>query len=128
MKTTTSTIAFTVEKTDTGYSAFAEDYDVYTTGKNLAELTENMKEAFDLYLEAEGIEMEYELKPEFSIPLLFEYYKVINASALSERIGMNQSLLAQYIKGHKKPSAKQVERIMKGVKQIGDELSRLQVA
>ena len=128
MKTTILTIAFTVEKTDTGYSAFAENYDVYTTGKDMAELTKNMEEAFELYLEAEEIEMEYELKPEFSIPLLFEYYKVINASALSERIGMNQSLLAQYIKGHKKPSAKQVERIMKGVKDIGEELSRLQVA
>ena len=128
MRTIKKQIPFTVEKTDTGYSAFAKDYDVYTTGKDMAELTENMKEAFDLYLEAEEVEMDYELRPEFSIPLLFEYYKVINASALSERIGMNQSLLAQYIKGHKKPSAKQVGRIMKGVKQIGDELSKLQVA
>lgn len=128
MKTTPTAILFTVEKTDTGYSAFAQNYDVYTTGKNLADLTKNMKEAFDLYLEAEEIEMNYELKPEFSIPLLFDYYKVINASALSERIGMNQSLLAQYIKGHKKPSAKQVERIMTGVKEIGNELAQLQLA
>jgi hypothetical protein len=41
---------------------------------------------------------------------------------------MNQSLLAQYIKGHKKPSAKQVERIMTGVKEIGNELAQLQLA
>jgi DNA-binding transcriptional regulator YdaS (Cro superfamily) len=56
----------------------------------------------------------------------FEFYKVINAKALSERIGMNQSLLAQYIKGIKKPSAKQASRILKGVQQVGKELASIQ--
>jgi len=55
----------------------------------------------------------------------FEFYKVINAKALSERIGMNQSLLAQYITGKKKPSPTQVERILKGVQQIGRELAEI---
>jgi hypothetical protein len=36
---------------------------------------------------------------------------------------MNQSLLAQYIKGIKKPSAAQTHRILKGVQQVGKELS-----
>ena len=35
---------------------------------------------------------------------------------------MNQSLLAQYIKGNKKPSPNQIRRILKGVQQIGKEL------
>jgi hypothetical protein len=52
-------------------------------------------------------------------------YRVINAKALSERIGMNQSLLAQYIKGIKKPSPVQVKRILDGVQQIGRELSEV---
>lgn len=55
----------------------------------------------------------------------FEFYKVINAKALSERIGMNQSLLAQYITGKKKPSPTQTERILKGVQQIGRELAEI---
>jgi DNA-binding transcriptional regulator YdaS (Cro superfamily) len=55
----------------------------------------------------------------------FDFYKVINAKALSERIGMNQSLLAQYIMGNKKPSAAQTERILKGVHQIDKELSEV---
>ena len=46
-------------------------------------------------------------------------YKIINAKALSERIGMNQSLLAQYIKGIMKPSPAQTRIILKGVQQIG---------
>jgi DNA-binding transcriptional regulator YdaS (Cro superfamily) len=55
----------------------------------------------------------------------FNFYKVINAKALSERIGMNQSLLSQYISGIKKPSAKQAHRILQGVHQIGRELSEV---
>jgi hypothetical protein len=39
---------------------------------------------------------------------------------------MNQSLLAQYIKGIKKPSSTQVNRILKGVQQIGKELAAIQ--
>ncbi|MET4080286.1 DNA-binding transcriptional regulator YdaS (Cro superfamily) [Pedobacter sp. UYP30] len=56
----------------------------------------------------------------------FEFYKVINAKALSERIGMIQSLLAQYINGIKKPSANQTQRILKGVQQVGKELASIQ--
>jgi DNA-binding transcriptional regulator YdaS (Cro superfamily) len=51
---------------------------------------------------------------------------VINAKALSERIGMNQSLLAQYINGVKRPSAVQTRRILKGVQQVGKELIEMQ--
>jgi len=39
-----------------------------------------------------------------------------------KELGMNQSLLAQYIKGNKKPSPNQIRRILKGVQQIGKEL------
>jgi len=39
---------------------------------------------------------------------------------------MNQSLLAQYIKGIKKPSAAQTKRILQGVQKIGRELSEVQ--
>ncbi len=59
----------------------------------------------------------------YDIASFFDFYKVINAKALSERIGMNQSLLAQYLKGIKKPSTSQLKRILQGVQQIGRELS-----
>jgi len=38
---------------------------------------------------------------------------------------MKQSLLAQYTTGKKKPSPAQVERILKGVQQIGRELAEI---
>jgi len=39
---------------------------------------------------------------------------------------MNQSLLAQYINGIKKPSANQTKRILQGVQQVGKELTAIQ--
>jgi predicted RNase H-like HicB family nuclease len=120
-------ITIIVEKTKTGYSAYAEKYPVYTVGKSLDELKYNILEAVNLLLEKSGKSIkEDDLKIVLDLPQFFEFYKVINAKALSERIGMNQSLLAQYIKGVKKPSSTQTNRILKGVQQVGRELAGVQ--
>lgn len=119
-------IEMIVEKTKTGYSAYAEKYPVFTTGKNLEELKANIIKALNLFFEEQEKQVtEKDLKITLDLPQFFEFYKVINAKALSERIGMNQSLLAQYIKGNKKPSASQTQRILKGVQQIGNELASI---
>lgn len=120
-------IEIIVEKTKTGYSAYAEKYPVYTVGKSLEELKSNVLEAVNLLLEKQGKKVtENDLKIILDLPQFFAFYKVINAKALSERIGMNQSLLAQYIKGVKKPSHNQTNRILKGVQQVGKELAGIQ--
>lgn len=117
-------IVMIVEKTKTGYSAYAENYPVYTVGKSLDQLKAQIIDALNLYFDnlEKPIE-EKDLKIKLDLPQFFEFYKVINAKALSERIGMNQSLLAQYIKGHKKPSVNQTKRILRGIQQIGNELA-----
>lgn len=116
-----------VEKTKTGYSAYAEKYPVFTVGKNLQELKDNCIEALNLYFEKQGKTVnESNLKITLDLPQFFAFYKVINAKALSERIGINQSLLAQYISGQKKPSATQTQRILKGIQQVGKELASIQ--
>ena len=120
-------IEIIVEKTRTGYSAYAEKYPVYTVGKSLEELKTNILEAVNLLLEKHGKKVtEDDLRIMLDMPQFFTFYKVINAKALSERIGMNQSLLAQYIKGVKKPSSAQTNRILKGVQQVGRELAGIQ--
>jgi hypothetical protein len=117
-------IVMIIEKTKTGYSAYAENYPVYTVGKTLEELKSQIIDALNLYFDnTEKPIEEKDLKITLDLPQFFEFYKVINAKALSERIGMNQSLLAQYIKGHKKPSINQTKRILKGIQQIGNELA-----
>jgi predicted RNase H-like HicB family nuclease len=47
-------IEMIVEKTKTGYSAYAEKYPVYTVGKSLDELKNKIIEALNLYFEKEG--------------------------------------------------------------------------
>lgn len=120
-------IEVTVEKTRTGYSAYAEKFPVFSVGKSLEELKSNILEALNLYLDRRARSVEEEdLRIMLNLQQFFEFYKVINAKALSERIGMNQSLLAQYIKGLKKPSPKQASRIFKGIQQVGKELASIQ--
>lgn len=120
-------IEIIVERTKTGFSAYAKKYPVYTTGESLEQLKANMLEAINLYFEKQGkIISENELTISLDLQQFFEFYKVINAKALSERIGINQSLLAQYIKGIKKPSPKQTQRILNGVQQVGRELASIQ--
>ncbi|MDB5287871.1 MAG: family transcriptional regulator [Mucilaginibacter sp.] len=119
-----------VEKTSTGFSAYAENLPVYTTGKSMTELKANILEAINLYQEeiGGGIISVDDVNITLDLPQFFEYFKVINAKALSERVGMNQSLLAQYVGGKKKPSVKQVEKILIGIRELGRELTELQIS
>lgn len=57
---------------------------------------------------------------------LFMSHPEINASAVARRLGMAQSLLAQYISGAKKPSNERLELIKSEIKKIGKELSSIQ--
>ena len=115
-----------VEKTKTGFSAYAIDYPIYTTGKTMADLINNAYEASNLYYADEKVTITPEnLKFEIDFQQFFQYYKVINAKFLAEKIGMNATLLSQYVTGYKKPSESQTERILMGIHQIGQELSEI---
>lgn len=115
-----------VECTTTGYSSYAVKYPVATTGRDLHQLKDNILEALNLYFEESGKTVsDADIKITIDLPQFFEYHKVINVEALSERIGMNQELLSKYIKGLKKPSASQTERILKGIQKIGQELAEI---
>jgi predicted RNase H-like HicB family nuclease len=120
-------IEMIVEKTENGYSAFAKKQSVYTVGETLDELKRNILEALNLYFEEEGrVVGEQDLKITLDLAGFFDFYPVINASALSQRIGMNQSLLSQYVQGRKKPSEAQSRRILEGIRQLGKELNAIQ--
>jgi len=51
MKTTGKKIKMIVEKTDTGFSAFSEEYPIFTTGSTISELMDHVYEAATLYFE-----------------------------------------------------------------------------
>ena len=127
---TTKKITFTVEKTSTGYSAYAQykDNGFGITGGTYQELKDNILEAVNLVLEDEkrtatlnDIELRIDLSQ------FFDFYKELNAKGIAERAGMNQSLLAQYVSGVKKPSPKQVQRILASIRSLGQEMAGLDV-
>lgn len=122
-------VAVKVEKTKTGFSAFAVDYPVFTTGKTMAELSKNIVEALNLYFEDDGIVVdEKDVKLDIELKQFFQFYRVINARFLADRIAMNPTLLSQYVQGRKKPSSTQTEKILKGIREIGKELSDLSLS
>ena len=126
MKTLKKKIKFTVEKTDTGFSAFSEVNPIFTTGKTFTELLKNVVEAMNLYLtDQDSKVVEKNIEFEIDLQQFFQYYRVINSKFLAQRIGMNESLLSQYVQGRKKPSQKQTNKILQGIQQVGRELSNL---
>lgn len=118
-----------VEKTSTGYSAYADKFPVYTTGRDVKELGHNILEAINFHFGELGekrIIARKDLEFSFSIPSLFQLYP-INLKHFAQRIGMNYTLLSQYVQGRKKPSGKQTEKIVEGLQEVGKELSEVNI-
>ena len=124
MKLLRRKVTMIVEKTDTGFSAYSEQYPVFTTAVNITELLNNALEAVNLYFEEDGLQATLQnIRFEIDFKQFFQYYRIINAKYLAEKIGMNPTLFSQYVQGHKKPSEAQTEKILYGIHQIGQELS-----
>lgn len=66
---------------------------------------------------------EYENPEPVGISRIFLTHPELNASAVARRLGIQQSLLAQYIRGLKKPSAERERKILETIREIGTELS-----
>jgi predicted RNase H-like HicB family nuclease len=121
-------IKATIERTRTGFSAYAEGLPVITTGKTISQLKKNMQEALNFYFEEEkSAVIPGSITFDFDLKQFFQYYRVINAKFLADRIGMNPTLLSQYVQGRKKPSLEQTERILAGLQEIGKELAQIRL-
>lgn len=125
MKKLDKNIKIIVEKTETGFSAYSEVYPIFTTGRTVPEIINNALEATQLYFEDQFEVLHENLKFEIDFAQFFKYFKVLNSKFLAEKIGMNPTLLSQYVQGHKKPSENQTEKILTGIHQIGQELSEM---
>lgn len=55
------------------------------------------------------------------IQRFFLTHKELNVSEFAKRIGINASLLRNYINGFKKPSPEREALILKGIKELGEE-------
>ncbi len=125
-------IVFVVEKTSDGFSAYALDdgIAVGTSANNISELKTNIVDAYNSYAEMEGKKQVSidDIQIQLDVPQFFDYYNIINASALGARIGMDKTLISQYVNGHKTPGPRQIQKILNGIKQLGEELSSLELA
>ena len=76
-------------------------------------------EELDEDLSFEGFFFEKKSNPLYD---LFVAHPELNAAAIARRLGMSQSLFAQYVSGTKKPSKKRLEEIVETIHAIGREL------
>jgi predicted RNase H-like HicB family nuclease len=126
-------VKFIIEKSRTGYAAYAENFEKYpvtTTADTMEELKANMVDALNTWLEFKGLPLAEpgQIALKIDLPQFFEYYNELNAKAISKRAGISQTLLSDYVNGRKKPSEKQTKRILSGVQALGRELASLEFA
>lgn len=105
-----------------------------STGRDPGELTESLKTLIADYIAHEGktdrrwksavidsINFGYV----YDTQAFFESFDFLNISAVAKVAGINQSLLRQYAKGIKHPSAERVRVIEKAVHLLADRMRRV---
>lgn len=81
------------------------------------------KEVSDIAREEHEDFPELEFNFIFDIGAFFNYYP-LSVSAFARYIGMNESLLRQYVSGAKSPSAKTLARVREGLDSLGKDIGR----
>lgn len=80
-------------------------------------------EEIDEDLSFEGFFMDKPSNPLYDV---FIAHPELNASAIARRLGISQSLFAQYVSGVKRPSKERLESILKVIHKVGQELISIQ--
>jgi len=134
--TNKQTITVVIEKTETGFSAYAVDFSgMATVGETFSELKENIQEVFEMQIEYlqendPSIKQEnFEINYNIDLEQFFEYFSVINKTAFAERYAkVNPSLFRQYTKGLTSLSSDKLKQISDGLHKLADELNDLTFA
>lgn len=126
-----------VEKTGTGFSAYAKEIDgLITVADTISELKDNFNEVFEIHLdflsEKEGSLLKKEdftINYAIDLEQFFEYFSVINKTAFAEKYAkVNTSLFRQYTKGLAPLSGDKLKQISDGLHKLADEINDLQFA
>ena len=89
-----------------------QNYTFGFVGIHWRELNEDV--SFESFLYADAVPSE--------LQAFFLSHKEINVAEFAKRIGINPTLLRNYINGFKTPSEQRTEAIKKGIKELGMEL------
>ncbi len=116
------------------YNTTLDKVQLIGTGDTITEAKEDffntIEEVKDSYTElgdempaclAEDVEFRFDLSS------LFEYYPMINVSALGRYLGINPGLMRQYKKGDTPISDAQLKKIEAGIRRLGSELAALRL-
>lgn len=116
------------------YNTTGDKVQLIGTGDTVKEAKDDfynsIEEVKESYIEL-GDEMPACLSEEvdfrFDLSSLFEYYSMLNVSALGRYLGINDSLMRKYRKGDTPISDKQLEKIEAGIHRLGSELAALRL-
>lgn len=74
-------------------------------------------------LKEDGIEVpELEVEYRFDVGSLFSYYDFVNIAGVAREIGVNPSVIRQYVIGVRKPSEERKLQIVAGLKSLADKM------
>lgn len=116
------TVTFLIEKTNGGYTAYAEGFSILTDGKTIKQVRANALEAVKEQCEVTGENSaDFDVTFEYDVASAFDALNV-NTVALTQRSGLNGTLISQYVSGKKRPSEKQRKRIESALHEYGREI------
>jgi len=105
-------------------------------GKTIAKVIENLKELVDDYVNHEGKNdrewnkinwNKVEIDIKYDLVSFFETFNYLNLSAVSEKIGINRTLLNHYKTGSKYPSVAQAKKIEVAIHTLATELGKVKL-
>lgn len=105
-----------------------------TVGNSEAEITQNMLELIEDFLENEGKEDEYwkgitlesiEFDYRYDLTAFFDLFSPLKINSIAEKAGINKALMRQYVSGVKHPSAQQVQKIESAIHVFGQNLMKV---
>jgi hypothetical protein len=77
------------------------------------------------YLKDEGEEVPaLEIEYRFDVGSLFSYYDFVNIAGVAREIGLNPSVIRQYVIGTRKPSIERKKLIITGLKSLADKMQQ----
>lgn len=85
--------------------------------KGWNETTEYLKEEGE---DVPALEIEYR----FDVGSLFSYYDFVNIAGVAREIGLNPSVIRQYVIGTRKPSIERKKLIITGLKSLADKMQQ----
>ena len=85
--------------------------------KGWNETTEYLKEEGE---DVPALEIEYR----FDVGSLFSYYDFVNIAGVAREVGLNPSVIRQYVIGTRKPSAERKKLIITGLKSLADKMQQ----